>query len=372
MLLSAAAGFLLAVFIFRPWQSGEVQLAHPTAPSVPASPAIDRPLRKVGSTIAPHGPMAELVLALGTIMMLPPGGTQWEEMRTGGQIQSGTRIRTGPQGRCEFRTSDGSEIRLNVGTQLIFHSHRQLELAAGRVWSTVARHEVPYQVIVPQAAATITALGTQFDVDCLPDQTVLTVVEGVTKVEGQGGDGVEVHARETAKIIAGSVADKRAVYDLVLATSWIHEILKLKGADHPELQRRMNDLFAQIGSNKLDVMVEQEIIDLGDHCVIPLTRFIQSERSAANPQKRVRAAAILATIAQPSSIPDLIQLLDDTDGEVRYNAAVALRRLTGGQVQFLPAAAWRTGPEDIRATAVEKWRTWWRQNEHGYPPGPRG
>jgi hypothetical protein len=247
-----------------------------------------------------------------------------------------------------------------------------LELAKGQVWSTVARDNDPYQVRVPSADATILALGTQFDVECRTNQALLTVMEGATKVEGRSARGVEVHARERATIVAGAIADKRAVHDLVLATSWIHEILKLKGADHPELKSRMNDLFAQIGSNKLDVMVEQEIADLGDHCVIPLTRFIQSDRSAGDKQKRVKAASILARIAQPWSVPDLIDLLGDADSDVRYFAAVALRRLTAGQVRSLSPAEWRDRENDVRAEALKLWRDWWQENKEKYPQRPPG
>jgi hypothetical protein len=47
---------------------------------------------------------------------------------------------------------------------------------------------------------------------------------------------------------------------------------------------------------------------LGDHCVLPLTRYIQSERSRGpgRQSKRASAARILADLPQPWSIPDLL------------------------------------------------------------------
>src|SRR5207302_11051128 len=105
-------------------------------------------------------------------------------------------------------------------------------------------------------------------------------------------------------------------------------ILILKGRNNKELARRIDGLLAQIGATKTSFLSEEEIRALGDHCVLPLTRFLESDRYRGDAGKRHVAANILADLAQPWSIPDLIILLRDNDGEVRYHAARGLARLT--------------------------------------------
>jgi len=57
-------------------------------------------------------------------------------------------------------------VRLNGETELVFHTNRKLELARGQLWSTVAKDDDPYEVRLPEAQSTVTALGTQFDIAC--------------------------------------------------------------------------------------------------------------------------------------------------------------------------------------------------------------
>src|SRR5262249_35136250 len=137
-----------------------------------------------------------------------------------------------------------------------------------------------------------------------------------------------VRSGEAATIINGQIDHKDQVRELALATSWVHGILILKSRDNKELAKRLDDILAQIGQGKAEFMAENEIRSLGDHCVLPMTRYIQPERSQANRNKRQMAARILSDLAQPWSIPDLIKLLADDDKDVRYQAAKALRRLT--------------------------------------------
>jgi HEAT repeats len=144
----------------------------------------------------------------------------------------------------------------------------------------------------------------------------------------------------------------------------------LKGHDNEELAHRMDDMLAQIGNAKMSFMYEKEILQLGDHCVLPLTRFIQSEGSKSDQKKRANAARILAKIARPWSVEDLIGLVGDDDREVRYYAAKALERLTDGQTQGLTPEQWRDANIGQRRQPLERWRTWWQQNREQFPTAP--
>src|SRR5579862_5324941 len=99
------------------------------------------------------------------------------------------------------------------------------------------------------------------------------------------------------------------VRDLARASKWIEEILVLKDRDNPELIGHVDDLLAHLGEEKMAFMYEDEIRALGDHCVLPLTRYIESARSAGQTARRRSAAGIVADSAQPWCIPYLIELL---------------------------------------------------------------
>jgi HEAT repeat protein len=143
----------------------------------------------------------------------------------------------------------------------------------------------------------------------------------------------------------------------------------LKGRDNKELAARIDDILAQIGEGKTAYFSEEEIRKLGDHCVLPLTRFIQSDRSLGpeRQQRRIEAARILADLAQTCSIPDLINLLADKDREVRFYAAQALVRLTRETPGGLTPNKWRDAPAEQRELALKAWQTWWGNRKKSYP-----
>jgi len=102
---------------------------------------------------------------------------------------------------------------------------------------------------------------------------------------------------------------------------------------------------------------------------VPLTRYIQSDRSQKTGDdrtKRKEAARIVSDVATTASIPELINLLADNDGDVRYAAARALQRLTG-QTYGLRPEQWRDQPLLTCAPAVERWHGWWEKNKGMFP-----
>ena len=355
-LMAAAAGFMLAVVLFRPWErrAPQVVIENPVGPVTPST----------GPSEA--APVATLQLATGLVEVRPAGATEWQAMSTGGIVRQDDMVRTGPKVRCEFLCPDGSQVRLNSQTELHFRDRRLLDLSTGQLWSTVAKADDPFQVKVPDA--TVTALGTQFDLSCKGPESVLTVVEGSTRVDDKSGQRV-VKSGESLKIVDGRSEDPKRVHNLVLATRWVHDVLLLKGPGNDELSNRINDLFAQIGHEKMAFFYEEEIRSLGHHCVVPLSRYIQSDRSSGEDEKRQTAAKILADVAQPWSAGELINLLDDRDGIVRYHAARALYRVTGEEQGRSPEQ-WRDENPRDGVAALKKWRDWWEENKQRIPGAP--
>lgn len=315
--------------------------------------------------------VGHLSLATGAVVFRCPGETQWSPMPTGGSLVAGTYVMTGDDVRCEIVTNDGSQIRLNANSEVCVQEARRFVLAGGEAWSTVARVPQKQPFCAAASDATFTALGTQFDLRLTEQRGVtLTVAEGKVKVD-LAGAGATVDAGERVSLADGRLGEKQTAHDLAVATRWVNEILVMKGKDDPELGKRVDDLFAQIGQQKMSFMYEEEIRALGDHCVVPLTRYIQSDRSANDPAKRVTAAKIVSDVAPPWAIGELIGLLSDKDGEVRYWAAVALHRLTGRDIERTPEQ-WKSGPWMACVTSAETWQKWWEKNRERFPGAPVG
>ena len=341
-LAAAAAGFLLGVMLLHPWATTGSRSGPGTALAAASIGRLD--------------------IATGTVEVRSSDG-MWRPMATGAAIVGGARVRTGPGVRCEFAMNDGSEVRVNENTELALNDRRRLDLASGQVFSLVAQSQAPFQVAA--AGATVTALGTRFDLQCQTDRVILAVLEGSTRLSDRGNDQV-VAAGQVVSLANGRVTPLQDSQVLDQATRWIDDILVLKGRDNPELNRRIDDLFAQIGEGKMAFLRENELKALGDRCVVPLTHYLQSPRSEGQTFKREEAARIVGDVAQPWCIPYLIELLRDPDGEVRASAAQALMRLTG-QGQGRSVEQWRDEPVGACREAAKRWQDWWRQNRARYP-----
>lgn len=190
--------------------------------------------------------------------------------------------------------------------------------------------------------------------------------EGEAVAEEAGvcdGDGV---AAELGRALDDSITPVDASTALDQASRWIMDIVVLKGHDNPELNARVNDLIAQIGEGKMAFLRENELKALGDRCVVPLARYLQSPRSQGELWKRQEAARVISDVAQPWCIPYLIELLDNPDGQVRAAAATALQRLTN-KTQGRTPEQWRDQPKESDADTLKSWHAWWERNKDDYP-----
>jgi hypothetical protein len=307
-------------------------------------------------------PQLQLTIASGAVEAQKPSG-EWAAIPTGGYISCGVPVRTPKQSRCEFKTPEGSEIRLNHETEVNFTTPRQFQVAKGQVWSTVAKDPAPF--IVQAADTKVTALGTQFDIALTQGTARLHVLEGSTEVE-RGGQKTKVESGQYWGIEGDrEVCQERDSYHLLQATNWVHEILLLKGRDHPELLRRINSIMASIGKTKMDFLAEEEIRVLGDHAVVPLIRFVQATK-ADERVRRHKAARLLSDLAQPRSIGEMITLLTDEDPVVRASIAAGLKRITGQELGY-STNAWSTSSPASCQSMQQTWQSWWASNKYRCP-----
>ena len=108
---------------------------------------------------------------------------------------------------------------------------------------------------------------------------------------------------------------------------------------------------------------------MGDHCVVPLTRYIQSDRSKEDSERRRKAARILSDSAQPWCIPYLIELLSDRDGDIRATVAAGLTRVAGTTIGS--DQQWRQGSAAERERFISDWQHWWTENKENIPIGTK-
>lgn len=363
ILTAAAAGFLLAILIFRPWGNPQV-----TNPELVRQDPVQPP--KEESPLKPIGEFIFLAVTTGAVEIAEQGQEIWAAVQPGSSIAIGKRIRTPEKTRCELRLSDGSEVRLNSATEVHLKDARHFQVARGQILArTSASRDKSLRIGVTDAI--LSAGDGEFDLVCNLDESQLTVLRGDTVVEGKGKRAV-IKQGERVKISKGLVSERGPVYDMFRETRWINEILLRKGRDNKELTDRVNGLLAQLGESKMAFLSETEIRSLGDHCVLPLTRFLLSPSSTNGELERKRplAAHIVGDLAQPWSIPDLINLLNDQHGEIRYHAARALQRLTQQNQGIEPNDWRRAGADKLQQDGRRKWQAWWEEHKEFYPAPP--
>jgi DNA-directed RNA polymerase specialized sigma24 family protein len=147
--------------------------------------------------------------------------------------------------------------------------------------------------------------------------------------------------------------------DQMPSAPWQDELLLLKPANDPEVAARVDQLMSRIASAvplpDPPCPVERDLRAAGQAWCSPMACYLRAPPRTIDPSNRRAAARLLADLAPPSVVPDLIELLADEDGQVRSHAAAALQRLTGQTLGYSPdQCAARANP-----AACAAWREWW-------------
>lgn len=374
--LGMALGFLLAALVLRPWTG---QSAGPAIPNVAqTSPEVEVQTTET-RTLAK--PVAQLIVATAGegIEYHNPATNDWQpvsQLPNFGCPAEGS-IRTSDNARCELATSDGSIVRMNSGTEIVFHSPGKVELKRGEIWCR-SLPQTSLEVLPSLVAAaierapsgkTVSPLScTAIDASCVMsvaatgDKAVVTAATGNISVKARDAS-LELRPSETATITNESI-DRDQAADRLLAASWMQPLLVRKGHADGELSQRVDELLAQIGESKLSNLYESEIRSLGEYGVLPLLRYVASPRSAANSARRIAAMRIVSDLAPPWAIGELIGLLRHSDAEVRMLSAAALKRITQ-HTQGIDLEAWR-GDAAQWEQAAAAWDNWWNRNRDRY------
>jgi ferric-dicitrate binding protein FerR (iron transport regulator) len=313
-----AAGFAIAWFVLRPAEN--------------KSPLVLTTTQTIG----------HLAVASGPVECRRPIDQAWFPLPQGAKLVPGTQLRTGGGVRCEVELAHNSTVRLNENTEITLLSSRHFDLKSGRAWSSMEQAAPePFQASAasviftvedsqhdPQGTyASVPALlaPVRFDLQAQPNRAKLTVLEG-SVTANTGSSQTTINSGQQLLCPDGHLDRPKPIDDLASATSW----------------------------------------GLGDHSVLPLIRYIESERSAGQEFKRAEAAQIVADVATPRNIPELLGLLGDENGDVRAAAAAALQRLTGQTLGRTPQK-WHDDSLFLCQPSQQAWQHWWQLNHDNFP-----
>ena len=362
--LAIAVGFLLASVTFQPWAgntkttvtqgTSRVNQRRPTQPATPT----------LAQLVASTGPVRSKISTVGV----------WKNIDESKPFvcEPSTEIATGANARCEIMTVDGCIVRLNTNTQLVVETGRRVRVKQGQIWCRSSSQQ-PMEVVVDSGEH---AANGDLPVYECPFGSVCMLNVAEPGLQAQAADGqVTLVTSRGSRVIdpgqsimmtaAGQITAEDAV-DPVLGAGWMDALLVRKSVSDPDLTTRVDALLNHIGESNTSPLYERELRNLGEHCVLPLTRYIQSNRSRAAPYRRLKAMAVVADVSPTWNIQNLIGLLNDEDGEVRVLAANALQRLTGeshGRISH----EWREQPAVLDAVRVA-WSEWWTNNSDFFPP----
>ena len=154
-----------------------------------------------------------------------------------------------------------------------------------------------------------------------------------------------------------------------MAARWQDDLLVLKAGDDRDVAARVTQLLSRISldQNTGDTPgeIEQEVRAHGAGWCSGIACYLRYHSKESDQTDRRTAARLLADLAPPSSVPDLIELLADQDSDVRRHAAAALRRLAGQTLGYPPESC-AAGRDPA---AVVAWRQWWEQNKSRHMTG---
>ncbi len=142
-----------------------------------------------------------------------------------------------------------------------------------------------------------------------------------------------MEAIETGDVV--TAADSEAAVDEV--PEWMEHATRLSS---PSAATRWNAVTA--------------LGDAKDEAVVP---YLVGMLKDPDTFVRIATARILEDLGSLEAVPNLIEALTDTEVVVREVVITALRKITGENHRFDPAA-----PEAERSRRVKAWREWWKKN----------
>ncbi len=378
----AAALAMMAVLRPAPQPTTPEPLAGDPRPTTPAETVgVDTlPIDPIDmgppDPLAPEpalAPFAVLAMATGHVEIDSSSCTNLASTPVDSHLETGSTIRTAADADAEWHLRDGAVLRVQGGSELYF-SGGALNLRRGRMWLGQPETAPAMPVILPGYHVDFS--GGELDV--LTDDAgnarvaVLagqaTVRDNTSVANAQNGAlAVEVPAGHELALSDAGAWHPTPIDDGVLHTMWIHDLLSRKGRDDPEMADRAAHLIDRLRTQPNDARFARAIRACGFGASAPLSAAVTTASESTDPRARDQLATLLADLAEPWCIPDLIGLIHDTDAEVRVAAARGLHRLTGQTFGRTPEYYGDPNNVFVCDSNTDPWTLWWKENAHRYP-----
>ena len=305
-----------------------------------------------GQVLVESKPIAKIWFATaGDVEVSAPDSINFYSCPIRSDLAQGSRMRTRAE-KCEFRTSSGATIRMDIDTEVALEDADKLVLEKGRICLVVPSDTAESGMVVKCGPAAIEVTGGVCDVQSDQESTQLIPLEGEAQFScGNFGSSVAVGQR--LAFAEGNEPEIESSLNPIVETRWLHDILTANTDAAQELEQRVNRILAELGYSKLTNLWEDELRNLGSKSVDPLIAFLLSEESKHQGiRHRGIAAVLVRDLADASHVPKLVNLLDDEDETVRFAAAAALKRLLGRNLAATPEQ-WRDSESEKR----QSWMT---------------
>lgn len=328
------------------------------AAPTPSGPPSGPPKGEVPTPVAPDvkkpQPMPDeqldlMLMAFGDLSVDEPGKGR-QALKAGPYtVLPGTLFETGESLAGIYVYQNDLRVRLDRATAAVVEPEL-VTLVRGRMWWS--NHARPAAIAVrtdfgdiqgDAASVVLERREVSLWVACLEGE--LTVVPGAgSRLRLDAGQQVELRR-------GGPVTEVQQIPFAGSVTSWMTRMILLQ-QDDTELRYRIAEMRDAFLAGTHRDAAEQELRRLGS--VIVPALFALCDPLGADPELRRRTMALLADVADYSSIDRLLTLLEDGDAETRVHMFRALRRITGEAVG--DEVVWREGSPEVRAAAVRDWR----------------
>ncbi|QDV47483.1 fec operon regulator FecR [Stieleria neptunia] len=154
------------------------------------------------------GSVARITGLSGSLIWTGDRGELVRDIRVSTELAGGTIEGLSPDSWFELQFNDGSEVTTSGASMLTFSDdgQKRLRLREGRMSADVAPQPVGKPMVIQTRSATLTVLGTSFDVEAELPATAVSVREGTVRVT-RTSDGKEIDVSANHRVVAAADQD---------------------------------------------------------------------------------------------------------------------------------------------------------------------
>lgn len=162
--------------------------------------------------------IAQITGLSGSMIWTGDRGQIMREVKVGTELAGGTIEGLSPDSWFELQFNDGTEVTISGASMLTFsdEGQKRLRLREGRMSADVSPQPSGKPMVIQTRTATLTVLGTSFDVEADLPATSVSVREGnVLVTRNSDGKEVEVPANHRVTAAAGQELERRQISGVV-------------------------------------------------------------------------------------------------------------------------------------------------------------